>query len=314
MKGLIEKLGAGKFAAICAGTVAVVAAVVVIIVIAAGKKEESFRTIKVYEISGEAVINRKDIGEINAYENMVLESGDQVTMNSGTMTLKLDEDKYVYVEEGAAFDLVATGNSDDSRTTINLTTGAITNEIQNKLSTDSTYEVNTPNSTMSVRGTVFRVCVYEKDGVLYTDVSVFDGVVETNLIYKDGKRADSSKILSVEEGLRTIIFEDEMTTDYVGDGITEIDYDDIPDELIELLVEKGFVDAEELANRTGNAAEEPGPFMVTFVNDGETFAWNEVEKGETVPEPTLMPTAAGHWDFDFGTPITKNTTIEWIPE
>lgn len=59
--------------------------------------------------------------------------------------------------------------SEKSKTVIELQSGAITNDIRNKLSEGSSCEVNTPNSTMSVRGTMFRVVVYEvKDSITIT--------------------------------------------------------------------------------------------------------------------------------------------------
>lgn len=52
-------------------------------------------------------------------------------------------------------------------------------------------------------------------------------------------------------------------------------------------------------------------YTVTFKYGGAVFATQEVESGETVSEPLLMPSAAGAWDFDFGTGIEADTTIQW---
>ncbi len=52
-------------------------------------------------------------------------------------------------------------------------------------------------------------------------------------------------------------------------------------------------------------------YTVTFEYNGETFATQEVKSGESVSVPMLAPTASGEWDFDFGTGIMADTTIEW---
>ncbi len=288
--------------------VALVILIIVVVIIILSNKDESYRIIKVYELEGKALVFREDEGEIEAYNNMVLESGDVIELASGTMTLKLDDDKYVYVEEGSQFELVATGTKADSRTTINLNKGAITNEIQSKLSKESSYEVNTPNSNMAVRGTTFRVCIYEIDGVLYTRNTVFEGEVATKLKYKDGTY--SVEVVTVPGGKEVIIYEDDTTTDYLT-GVVDIDYESLPEE-IKALVEEilGVGSIPEYDTATSSDAEE-GPFTVTFMYDGEIFGTQTVEKGECAQLPTLMPEPNGSWDFDFSTPIEEDTEINW---
>lgn len=61
------------------------------------------------------------------------------------------------------------------------------NYLSEKLNEKSSYEVTVPNSTMAVRGTVFRVAiVYDEDGDSYTTVQVFDGIVGCRLVFPDG--------------------------------------------------------------------------------------------------------------------------------
>ncbi len=207
------------------GIVAAVIVVALIVVILLMTGKESYRVVKIYELDGSATVTRESMGEIEMYPNMVLQSGDEVYLDEGLLTLKLDEDKYVYVEEKTRFQLVASGNSSAGKTSINLLEGAIVNEIQSPLAENASYEVHTQNSSMSVRGTVFRVEIfYDEAGTVYTRVSVFDGKVETQLVYKDGTKADARML---EYGKETIIFEDEVNTDYL-DGITDIKYETLP--------------------------------------------------------------------------------------
>lgn len=294
---------------------AAAAAVVGVIVLLLGR-ESSYRVIKIFSLDGKAAVTRVKLGKIEAYENMLLESGDIVSLDAGTMTLRLDEDKYVYVEEQTEFELEASGSPENSRTKIKLNRGAITNELQNKLNGESAYEIHTQNSTMSVRGTVYRAEVYtDEHGVLYTRVSIFEGSVTVRLVYPDGTIADDEKV--IEKGKEIIIYEDASTTDYLTD-IRDIDYSGLPDDVIELLVRLGLDTAGRESALSGTddsteASEEDlqDIFTVTFLYRGSVFGTQKVKKGQCATEPVLMPAPNGNWDFDFSTPITGDTEINW---
>lgn len=120
--------------------------------------EDAYRSIKVYQTAGEAVIEREKVGKMDAFKNLKLISGDlgEVFVDSN-MRLELDDDKYILIEEQSRLRIQAEGNDDTSKTRIELLEGAVTCEIENKLSEDSTFEVSTPNSIMAVRGTTFRI-------------------------------------------------------------------------------------------------------------------------------------------------------------
>ena len=208
--------------------VAVVAAVLIIVL----NKEDAYRIVKVFEVDGDANVEREDTGSLDPYANMLLVTGDHVSLDKGTLSLRADEDKYIYLEEQTELVLHATGDAANSKTKIDLLRGAITNEIQNKLVGDSSYEINTPNSTMSVRGTIFYVCVYEVDGVKYTKVVVFSGSVATRLIYKDGTVSDREVL--VGKGDEVTIYEDDTVTDYVTDP-TPIVFEELPESILRKL-------------------------------------------------------------------------------
>ena len=223
--------------------IGLVASAVVVIVVAAimgviffGQKEEAYRSIRIYELNGTATIQRETIGEVNAVENLYLDSGDRIFVGAdSTMRLKLDEDKYILVEENSILSIVAEGNSADSKTSIHLEQGAITNEIQNPLSENSTYNVSTPNSVMAVRGTVFRVEVmFDEAGEVLTKVSTFEGSVGSSLILPDGTRQE--EVLFIEGGTETLIRMSEEITEYVVMP-REIDYRQTPVTVLEFLQE-----------------------------------------------------------------------------
>ena len=198
---------------ICTAVIAVVAAVVAFIALRASG-EESYRSIMVYELQGDAVIERADIGTIDAAENLYLESGDRVRVREDSMMrLKLDNDKYITAEENTVFVLTAEGDEQDSKTRIDLEQGAVTNEIQNPLGENSTYETTTPNAVMAVRGTVYRAELCEdEEGNLVTKLYCFKGAVEMGAFSEQDLYipviVEAGKEASVNSADRTVSEED----------------------------------------------------------------------------------------------------------
>ena len=265
------------------------------------RKRNNYRLLKIYEFDGDGSVTRDKKGSITPYTNMVLESGDNIKLNTGKMSLMADEDKFIYLDEGTEIDLVAKGNSKNSKTSIELKSGGITNDIRNKLSNDSSYDINTPNSTMSVRGTMYYVYYYIVDGVRYTRVVVFEGKVATRLRYKDGTVSDEE--VYVEKGKEVLIYEDGKTTDYVSDP-TDIDFSTIPPTVIEV-VQDAKDDGRDVALGLGNKV------IVTFMYNGSVFGTQVIDKGDKATKPTLSPAASGSWQWDFDKEIEEDTTIEW---
>lgn len=253
-------------------------------------RKDTYRIIKVYEINGTSRVKRGSLEDLEPFANMLLQSGDTVNVDTGTMTLRLDEDKYVYAEENTEFSIEAAGNSKEGRTTIELKKGAIVNEIRQKLGEGSSYEVNTPNATMSVRGTTFRVEVtYDQNGTCYTRITVTDGKVVTRLKYEDGSVAEEE--VAVEKDGEVIIYRDSTTTDYVKD---------IPGE------DAGENNGNEAAKTDGTDA-----CTVTFMYDGEVFCTQTVQNGTCASMPSLMPEKEGRWDYDFTKPVEQDIVIKW---
>jgi LPXTG-motif cell wall-anchored protein len=80
------------------------------------RKRNNYRLLKIYEFDGDGSVTRDKKGSITPYTNMVLESGDNIKLNTGKMSLMADEDKFIYLDEGTEIDLVAKGNSKNSKT------------------------------------------------------------------------------------------------------------------------------------------------------------------------------------------------------
>lgn len=211
-------------------------AIIVFFTIHFRKSENSYRSIQIYELQGSATIEREGVGVIDAIENLYLRSGDRIEVSQDSfLRLKLDDDKYIMVEENSVLSIVAKGTKENSRTSIHLEQGAITNEIQSKLSESSSYEVTTPNSVMAVRGTVFRVEVtLDEKKEVYTKVSTFEGKVDAKVVYSDGRVEE--KTVPIEQGKETIIHLNGEETEYEIE-LKEIDYEALPVQALESLKE-----------------------------------------------------------------------------
>ncbi|WP_249028915.1 FecR domain-containing protein [Tannockella kyphosi] len=155
--------------------------VVVLFLVACSSNEETEEfvyTMEVIEVSGDVLVQRDDIDDLEAYEGMLLESGDEVSVSSDSyLRVLIDGDKYIYVKENSSFCLNSSGDETDSNTEIVLSSGTIISEIQEDLSDDSSYEVTTPNASFGVRGTIYGVEVVEEQGETCSTLYALEGYV-----------------------------------------------------------------------------------------------------------------------------------------
>lgn len=304
-----------------------IAGIVLVIVVVAVfflLREEAYRVIQVSKVDGQAEVEREDIGMLDAYEGMLLQSKDNVAVQTESyLYLELDEDKYIMLEPESKFRLEATGNSTNSKTSIYLEEGAIVNRLDNKLSENSSYEVTTPNSTMAVRGTIFRVEVRPlPDGSgVETCVSVYEGEVECALIQPDGTVEDAVVIVGGDE---TIIIRNTETETTIVSDPEDVEYEELERKVLEF-IQKAIEEREEsgmtketeelihllLSGKDTPATEPDAVYTVTFLYKGSTFATQKVQSGECASIPVLLPALTGGWDFDFSKTIESDLTIEW---
>ncbi|MCR4755039.1 MAG: FecR domain-containing protein [Lachnospiraceae bacterium] len=220
---------------------------------------EGYRSIAVQEVAGNVtVVGEKNNGQ--AYVGEHLYSGDDVTVGDASeLTMCMDNDKYVYADANTHFSLQASAANEDSKIKIYLDAGSELNDLQTSLAAGESYEVDTPNSTMSVRGTKFRVTVYKgKDGNIYTLTEVTDGQVLIKLKTTTGEYNGVEKLF--KPGQSTLIRGNSNLSEFVtsemlndadlsGDSgdieVLMLSYDTLPtgglDRLMALL-ENGNVD------------------------------------------------------------------------
>ena len=214
---------------VAVGAVAASAAILAVVLMSG---EESFRTVAVEEVNGTTLVSSEGAEAVNAYEGMHLYSGDDVSVQQDSdMTMVLDMDKYVYAEPGTHFWLECAGTADDSRTVIYMDAGSILNHIKDNLNEGEVYQVDTPNSTMAVRGTVFRVTVYRgEDGLVYTLLEVFEGHVQVDLKTEEGEYNGVSEIFGPGES--ALIRGNSDFSEFVRDG--EIEWVEIKTDTVKL--------------------------------------------------------------------------------
>ncbi len=317
----------GKKKLIIGGSVAAVVMVIAVTLLLIFNKEDAYRVIKVLEIDGTAAVEREKVGELQVYSGMTLQSGDKISVASNSMVvLQMDHDKYAYVEQNSILSLIAEGTSRDSKTRIQLDRGAITCHVDNKLSNNSSYEVQTQNSVMAVRGTVFRVGMYEPEQSKLADetaeqpiveVSVLDGEVLVTLVHPNGQRGEEK---TVSAGESAAIGNNSTDSFFLsGDDVDNLPLStdnrqflkalqDIIDRREDISITPEELDklVEELdANMT---------YPVYFYANGKLFGIQEVKSGQTAQQPGLSPTASGAWNLDFNKPITGTTVVYWIAE
>ena len=191
-------------------TVAVIGAVAAVVVV----MNSGYRTIAVEELNGITRILNQG-GTNDAYVGLHLKSGDDVTVTSESdMTLSMDTDKYMFAKENTHFWVEAKGKQSETRTKVHLDEGSTLCRIDNKLTSKESFDVETPNATMSVRGTVYRVSCYKgTSGDTYTVVDVLEGEVFVQAKMENGESTEESRLLPA--GKRAIIRSDPTISEFV---------------------------------------------------------------------------------------------------
>ena len=298
-------------------------------------KEDGYRSIQVYQVNGEVTLDRENVGIMDAYENLNLISGDALeTFLESFLRLKLDEDKYVLVEQESQIEIYATGDDRSSKTDIRLEKGAITVEVEDKLSDDSSFEVTTPNAVMAIRGTVFRISsTMDENGEPFTKITIFEGAVTVQKKAADGTLSEETRIESGKEAIIYIDNDEEVLQilDEIDESLLskevleflqeevvrdnhEIIYSD--EKIIELLEKiENSLDSENSSNSedsSNDGSSEDSVYTVTFMYNGIVFGTQEVKEGELASKPKLKPAPTGSWNYDFSKPITEDTIIEFL--
>lgn len=227
---------------IAVAVLAVVAIVAVVVVLMISK---GYRVIKVDSVEGEVTLERAS-AEKEIFEGLKLKSEDSMTTGEdGLLELLVDDDKHILAKENTSFTIQSSGNKKKGKLTIELEYGTSLVEIENKLPDGYDVEVETPNASLSVRGTTFEV-VYDKISKI------------TTLIVTEGKvRVKSEEdAVTVEAGQAAVI-----------EG-AEIKLAD-PDAIVEIVKPEGSEDASVGAEgNEGTSAQPEGSGAVSGDSEG----------------------------------------------
>ena len=170
--------------------------------------EEAYRLVKVNSFEGEVSVQREE--KLDAFEGLQLVSEDSVSVGDKSfLELLADSDKHIAAEENTGFTLHSTGNEESGSITIELIYGKALFSIDNKLNDSSSFDVNTPNATLSVRGTSFSVAYNPEEEK--TEVEVFEGKV---------RLASHGKVSYLEKGDSATVKTDDENGVVVSEGIS----------------------------------------------------------------------------------------------
>ncbi len=186
------------------------------------EEENEGRIIKAIAFEEEVSYTRDD-EEQSVYENMNFQPGDNVvTDETGRLSVKIDDDKYLYMYENTDVTMKYSGDEEDGITRIVLNEGTILNVLEESLSEDASYEVKTSNATIGVRGTEFFV---QYDDEL-TTVYCRDG--EVRIEAEDNEVEIGAGEVAIVEEEEAVLLEEEDAQEVI-DGFEAIADDDAGD-------------------------------------------------------------------------------------
>ncbi len=297
---------------------AIVIALVIVLILRGRSDDLSARQITVFDVVGEAVLNRGN-KELSVNKDMKLKSGDEIKVGNAAdafIRLCLDDDKFVYAQSGTDFSVEATGTAQNSKSVIHLVSGGdILCEVQNKLEGDSSFSVQTPNTTMAIRGTIIGLnCTESTDengNTIYTSEALcLDGDAIIAIKTPQGKtifaKAPAGEGLSIT-GPENVM---EVTEDFDPDQVVSLE------DAVETLKELGIdattdVDIEHFYDFMNELGDQLGDLSDRFkktAGGGDKTTPTPSPTAEPSPEPSETPTPEPPTD-----PPTEPPTLTPMP-
>lgn len=299
-----------------------VVAIIAVVLILVLNRKDAFRIVFVNDSTGTVSLERDD-DSMEIAKDMKLIPDDFVSVeDDSTLDLLVDDDKHIAVRSNTQFSVDATGNPKKGKVTIHVTSGKTYIKIDHPLQDDDSFEVKTPNATISVRGTIFSVDYDPNQGITYVECVegkvhvVSDSGDKTNLTA--GERAEVVDVIT----LGTPLTQDEMDVliDVFdgGDGILQTD--DIEASNEESVEEIEETDIEEVATEgtifdvailresdSDIANANVGDIVFYGEYDGEPLAWDvlAMEDGEAylICSNTLPPRVFDQEGADYKTAV-----------
>lgn len=278
------------------------------------------RRLIVTDITGTAYISR-DGKRIGAGKQTALQSGDIITTSENSfMRISVDRDKYVMVEPNSTVYIYFTEVDSRGDISVNLTKGAVICRLNNKLRKNATFSLKTPNSSVAVRGTVFRAEFdYVKEYMGYKDVMItqvqnFDGTVALQLYDSDKQPHDLPMVLIERTAAQMLTCEEMCKYGYLNYSFDLLTLNDSTlGELIRASSEKELAFTPEELNRAYKIVrdERLKQETATEADTGETSE-TSVTTTVTTTEPTAVTTSppTETEDDDISSYGTLGTTMQ----
>ena len=153
------------------------------------------------EISGSVSITREN-KKLTASKNFKLKSGDIIATDKDSyLRIGIDGNKYILVEPNSTLYIYFTEVASKGDIAVNLNKGSVLCQINEKLKKKASFTVKTPNGTVDVVGTVFRVDFAYKseymgyNNVMITQIQNFSGTVNLQLYDIDKQPKDLPMVL-----------------------------------------------------------------------------------------------------------------------
>lgn len=137
----------------------------------------SQRTACMIYVEGPCTVMREG-ATINATSEMPLYSGDTIyTGIDASARIRLDNDKFLYLDATTRINLTATGTPENSHTLVYVEAGSMLTEVKETLADGSTFDIVTPNTSTSIHGTeVVTQVEITVDGTTITNIGFADGI------------------------------------------------------------------------------------------------------------------------------------------
>lgn len=153
----------------------------IILISCSASKSNGYRSIKIELLKGDSYVIRND-KEYETYKNMNLRNEDKIfTKDDSYLIFKLDDDKYIYIGSNSNVELY-TNKKNKNKTLIRVNEGSIVTEVKNKLSDFEEFGVETPNSTMAIRGTTFGISVTKSNNKYDINYKLIEGSIDINVL------------------------------------------------------------------------------------------------------------------------------------
>ena len=165
----------------------------------AKKPEEAARKAVLTEFTGSCRIERGEETMEGAKE-LELKTNDVIIVGeNGSAGVKVDDDKFLYIDGPASVQLVVNGTADSSQTIVYVENGAVMTEVKNKLSDSSSFHIMTENTVLTIRGTITmtEVRLIEEGGHLVLTNAVLQGNAELRAVKTENSGA--KKVCKAED-------------------------------------------------------------------------------------------------------------------